>query len=610
MERRVRMRKRIVILGGGYGGVYAGKLLHKKLRKEKDIEIVLIDKKPYHTLMTELHEVAGNRTPEDSVKVELSKIFANRKVQVVLDEVEEIDFEKRQLKSAKNQTYDYDYLVIGTGARPTFYGVEGADQYAFTLWSYEDALVIREHILEMFRKAEIETDPIKRRELLTFVVVGGGFTGVELVGEIVEWSKKLCKEYEINHEELRIINVDALPSIVTNLSEKLQRKAIRHLEKIGVEVILNAPISQVSEKSVLINEGEKIITNTCIWTAGVKSSEFSERLGLTPGHNGGIKTNAYMQSVDYKNVYVVGDNVSYIEEGVGPLPKIVETAHFTAETAVHNIVADLKEKEKVEHKSNYHGVMVSLGSKYAVASLGGNKKRDFSGWFAMLMKHMVNMFYLLQIAGINRVWKYLMHEFFHIKDRRSFVGGHFSKASPNFWLVPLRLYLGVMWLIEGINKINQGWLKEAKMVASNAVSGATPMSDATAAASAVAEAAAEYGEPLIKNVPSIIQWGIDHVVAPYAIPFQTIMVLAEIVIGLCLIAGLFTFLSSVISVGMTVAIALTGMADASILWFFFGGIALIGGSGSTFGLDYYVLPWLKAHWKKIGLVQKSYMYFD
>ena len=126
--------KKIVILGGGYGGVVTGKHLAKLFKKDKDVSIQLIDRNPYHTLLTELHEVAANRAPEDSVKIELKKIFAGQKVDVVLDSIDNIDFAAKELRSAKT-TYKYDYLVIGTGCKPTFFGIPGAEEHSLTLWS-------------------------------------------------------------------------------------------------------------------------------------------------------------------------------------------------------------------------------------------------------------------------------------------------------------------------------------------------------------------------------------------------------------------------------------------------------------------------------------------
>src|SRR5690606_3764926 len=141
------LMKRIVVLGGGYGGVLTTKKLAKLLKRHRDYRIMLIDKKPYHTLLTELHEVAANRVDEASIKIELKKIFAGfSNVDVVLDEISNIDFENQKLKS-EIATYSYDYLVIGTGSKPIFWGIPGAEEYSLTLWSYEDTMKLKEHIL-------------------------------------------------------------------------------------------------------------------------------------------------------------------------------------------------------------------------------------------------------------------------------------------------------------------------------------------------------------------------------------------------------------------------------------------------------------------------------
>lgn len=163
--------KKIVILGGGYGGVLTAKKLAKKFKKNKDVEITLIDRNPYHTLLTELHEVAANRAPEDSIKIDLKKIFAGLKVDVVLDEISNIDFKSRKLKSDK-ATYAYDYLVIGTGSKPTFFGIPGAEENTFSFWSYDDAVALKRQIRDMYTKAAMEKNPAVRRAMLTFVIIG------------------------------------------------------------------------------------------------------------------------------------------------------------------------------------------------------------------------------------------------------------------------------------------------------------------------------------------------------------------------------------------------------------------------------------------------------
>lgn len=641
------MPTKIVIIGGSYAGVKAGKTLHKKFKDNDDVEITLIDKNPYHTLMTELHEVAGHRTEPDSIKIDLFKIFAGRKVDVVIDEIRDIDFEKQVLRSDGNE-YPYDYLIIAAGNEANFFGTKGAEEHAFTLWSYEDAMRIRQHVEEMFLKASYEKDYDKRRKLLTFAVCGGGFTGVEMAGELGEAKNHLSEKYGIDKSEVTIYNIEALDRILNMLESDNQVKKVedKYYRKLGIELLKNSMIVEVTEDSIVLERGEVIDTYTLIWTAGIKNCRFSSSLGLDTDKFGRIKVNSHMQTMNYNNVYAAGDNAQYEDED-GKMPQIVEAAEQSGHTAALNIAADIEKTDKHVHKQNYHGFMVSIGSRKAVANTGFKT----SGWFAMLIKHMVNFYYGFLVGGLRQFWSYIRHEFFHIKNKRSFVGGHFSKASPNFWLVPFRIWLGFMWLVEGVKKVDEGWLKEPKMFSSTAlntiIQGSGNAADSTAgatqAAETVTEAAADavssatgaadgvvetvsnlpsfaqwvvnhspqgWGQPLMGDIPGFMQWIIDKIVAPYAVPFQTMMVVAEIIIGLCLIAGLFTFLCSAISVVMTVGITLTGMSDATIIWYFFGGIALIAGAGSTFGLDYYIMPIIKRWWSKIGIVRKSYLYFD
>lgn len=640
------MVTKIVIIGGSYAGVKAGKTLGKKFKDDDNVEITLIDKNPFHTLMTELHEVAGHRTNPDSIKIDLFKIFAGRKANVVVDKIKNIDFQNQVIRSEKCE-YEYDYLVIAAGNEANFFGTKGAEINAFTLWSYEDAIMIRQHIEEMFLKASYEKDMNERKRLLTFAVCGGGFTGVEMAGELGEAKNHLAEKYGVDKSEVTIYNIEALDRILNMLESDDQVRKVedKYYKKLGIELVKNSMIVEVNEKFIVLERGEIINTYTLIWTAGIKNCEFSRSLGLDTDKAGRIKVNEYMQTMNYSNVYAAGDNAVYEDED-GRMPQIVEAAEQSAHTASLNIAAEIEKTEKHAHKQNYHGFMVSVGSRKAVADTGFKT----SGWFAMLIKHMVNFYYGFLVGGLRQFWSYIRHEFFHIKNKRSFVGGHFSKASPNFWLVPFRLWLGFMWLVEGVKKVDEGWLREPKMFSSTALNsiiqgagnaadstaGATQYAtvteaatDAVASATGGADAVAEtvsslpgfaqwivnhtpqgWGQPLVGDVPGFMQWIIDKIVAPNAVPFQTMMVVAEIIIGLCLIAGLFTFLCSAVSVVMTVGITLTGMSDATIIWYFFGGIALIAGAGSTFGLDYYLMPVLKRKWKSIGIVRKSYLYFD
>ncbi|WP_172256505.1 FAD-dependent oxidoreductase [Saccharibacillus deserti] len=623
--------KKIVVLGGGYGGVLTAKKLAKNFKKNTDVQIQLIDRNPYHTLLTELHEVAANRTPEDAVKIDLKKIFAGLKVDVILDEIENIDFTERSLKG-KQAAYAYDYLVIGTGSKPTFFGIPGAQENSYTLWSYDDAVRLKDRFRQMFTEAAKESDLAVRREKLSFVVVGAGFTGVELIGEMAEYRSELCREFYIDPSEVRMIVADMAPKILPLLPDKLIAKSERYLKKLDIEIITGKQITGVSETGVELGD-QKLTARTVIWTAGVEGAEILDKLDVQQKGRKRIETNDKLQSLDHENVYVVGDNIFFIPEGEErPVPQMVENAEHAAPLIAHNITADIKGGTKKSYKPAFHGMMVSIGSRYGVASVGlPGKFFSLTGFFAMFAKHAINVLYLFTVLGFNKVWTYLMHEIFHAHDRRTFLGGHFSKRSPNFWLVPLRVFVGWMWLHEGWDKLqkviddpNNIFLippdpnADVVSAASEAVGNVASTVDAQTAASAVENAGQAvqaipvpgFVSDMVSSMMDLMFYSGDGGYTWLATAFQVGMVAAEIIFGLMLIAGLFSAIASIATIGMGLMIWSSGMAPTDMWWYWFSAFALIGGSGSIFGLDYYVLPWLKKHWKKTWFAKRWYLYTD
>jgi len=446
--------KKVVVLGGGYAGVLTAKKLAKKFKKNKDVQITLIDKQSYHTMLTELHEVAAGRVNEESIRMDLKRIFAGRNVDVVLDEITNIDFDKKVLTS-KETTYEYDYLVMGTGCKPTFFGIPGSE-HAHQLWSYTDAVNLREHILNMFRQAALTSDKEKRRELLTFVTVGAGFTGVEMAGELGEWKDELCRSFHIDKEEVTLYVVDFAPKVLPMYPDKLVRKAERRLIKLGNELVMNSAVSEIHADKVVLNKGEKVInTRTVIWAAGIEGSDIVDQAQVEKAGRGRIVTNGHLQAKDYADVYVVGDNIFYIPEGEErPVPQMVENAEHSAPVVAHNIAADIKGGEYKTYKPTFHGSMVCIGSRYGVAQVGmPGMWFNLSGFFAMASKHLINLVYFVQVLGFNKIWSYLMHEFFHTKNNRSMVGGLLSNSAPVFWKFPLRVFVGFMWLQQGLTKL-------------------------------------------------------------------------------------------------------------------------------------------------------------
>ncbi len=665
--------KKIVVLGGGYAGVLTAKKLAKKFKKNKEVQITLIDKQSYHTMLTELHEVAAGRVNEESIRMDLKSIFAGRNVNVVLDEITNIDFNQKVLTS-QDATYEYDYLVMGTGCKPTFFGIPGSEN-AHQLWSYTDAVNLREHILNMFRQAALTSDKEKRRELLTFVTVGAGFTGVEMAGELGEWKDELCRSFHIDKDEVSLYVVDFAPKVLPMYPDKLVRKAERHLIKLGNQLVMNSAVSEIHENKVILNKGETVInTRTVIWAAGIEGSDIVDQAQVEKAGRGRIVTNGHLQAKDYKDVYVVGDNIFYIPEGEErPVPQMVENAEHSAPVVAHNIAVDIKGGEYKTYKPTFHGSMVCIGSRYGVAQVGmPGMWFNLSGFFAMASKHLINLVYFVQVLGFNKIWSYLMHEFFHTKNNRSMVGGLLSNSAPVFWKFPLRIFVGFMWLQQGLTKLPKvihdfnnvfllpsppkadavgaasGAVSDAVSAASGAVaevvsaaSGAVTEA-VTAASGAVTEAVNQVASngggdiftqlaDLVHNfmdwiavlpvpgfVETMVNWSMNaFFYTPDGTEFTSLarlvqggMIFGEIIFGGMLIIGLFTPVAAIGTIAMGCMIWASGMAPTEMLWYLVGGFALIGNSGMVLGLDYYVWPWLRDVMKRIPLLRKWYLYVD
>lgn len=680
-------KTKIVVLGGGYGGVEAAKVLNRRLGRDESVSITLIDRNPYHTLMTELHEVAGFRTEPEAVQISYKRIFGGTKVAVVCDEIVGVDFQAKVLKSGTAE-YGYDYLVLGTGGNPEFFGTEGVQENCFTLWSLEDALRIREHVENRFRAAAKAASVDERRHDLTFAVAGAGFTGIELAGELVEAADVFCRKYHIDRNEVRVVVIEAQGSILPILAEKPAKAAMRHLLRKKAEILLNAPIVKAEPGKIHLKDGTVVQAGTFVWTCGIQASDFTAKLALTKGRvskdaaavstpdgihglaftrfapsdrrpageRGRIEVNEYLQSVDHDDVYLTGDVVWYQHDGK-PVPQVVENALQSAHVVATNIAAAVGVGKKHRYAPNYHGFLVSVGSKYAVAHVMGI---SLYGYFAMFMKHLVNLHYLWGVAKFNSCWGYLQEEFFQVKHRRSMVGGQLAAKVPAYWVLPLRLWLGLMWVVEGVNKYLEGWLDfgsgsksgwmfskgvvqaggasdataAASVAASSSDAGAAAWSgleaaasstaDATAAASAAAPAAGaaaghaaglDLGSTILSPDNPLTTWFrqtfMDGIAAhlPYQL-FQLSIVGVETAIGLALLAGLFTWPAAALSMVMCLVFTVSGFFAWNQLFYFFAAVALLGGAGRIVGLDYWVLPWLRRFWNGLGWVQRWHLYVD
>ncbi len=671
------MEKKIVVLGAGYAGVLAAKKLAKRFKKFKDVSVAIIDKHPFHTMLTELHEVAANRVDQNSIKVSLKRVFAERGVEVITDTALSIDFKAKRV-IGKSEAYPYDILVLAAGSKPCFFGVPGADEYTFKLWSYKDAVVLKQHIHKSFYMAACEANMEEKKRLLTFYVVGAGFTGVEMAGELAEYVPILCEQYEIDHDLVSIYEVDILDRVVPMLPEKLSVKVERQLQRMGVSVEMNTSVVNIGSDFIETErngERRRQSVGTVIWAAGTESADITKKAAETLSNEGRgrIRTNAYLQSADNPDVFVIGDNVFYIPEGQErPVPQMVENCEQSSDVCANNIYCAITGKGEMDkYDPTFHGVMVSIGGRHGVAHVGfPNAMISLPSFLAMFVKHFINIIYFVQLLGWNKVFSYMWHEFFTIRNCRSFVGGHFSNRTPSFLLVPLRVWLGLVWIFEGVMKVVEGWLQSPMLTeffgsanawynnilssaakgafaAADVVSSATvspppgPTPEAVTSATGAGQQAAEQIGTVLFN----IDWGwingifvsgkdLAHsTISDYAfklnmpmmnsfidanvlsssqaqIGMQMFIVLAEIIIGVLLVFGFFTTPAAIFSLVLQFMFVTTTGLYLSTFWMVFAGIAVLIAAGRIFGVDYYFMPYLKRKWKRLPLIRKSYLYND
>jgi NADH dehydrogenase len=517
---------------------------------------------------------------------------------------------------------------MASGCKTAYFGVKGAEENAFPLWSYHDAVRLRDHIESMFRGAVSQTDPDRRKAMLTFYIVGCGFTGVEMAGELAEYVPVLCNKFHIDREEVRIFNVDVLDKIMYILPDKARNRAMRRLEKLGITVKLKTNITGVDKDSIEYITGDvasKDCTNTVIWAAGIQGSDIaqkSEALGLQPETRGRIATDKYLRSLTHPSVYAAGDNIFYIPEGEdNPVPQMVENCEHCAPVIAENILAEVSGAQpRREYKPRFHGVMICIGGRYGTAHAGlPGKFAVLPSFIAMLAKHFINVVYFMQVLGFNKSISYITNEFFTIRNKRSFLGGHFSNRGPLFFLLPLRLFLAFHFMYSAYVRWATGFLdapllRERFEQVANAF---RPIPFDIANINILDQihfmVFVENGFMNLWLQKTSVSWFLTNFVVntpANEMFWQYAIVIFEALLAGAFFFGLFTTLASLGGIfAMAVFMLTVGLAQP-IWWVVFASFACLFTGSRILSLDYYVMPWLKARWKKCRFVKKWYLFID
>lgn len=389
------MSKEIVILGAGYGGLLTALTLRNHIGKD-EANITIINKYPTHQLITELHRLAGGTTTEKAISFELEKLFKGKDVNVVVQEVKSFNVKNKEVFLADGAVLSYDKLVVALGSQTGFFGIPGLEENSMVLKSVEDANHIYQHIenkIAAYAKSKDNADA-------TIVIGGGGLTGVELVGEIVDHFPKVARKYGVDFNDLNIKLVEAGPKILPVLPDDLIERATESLSARGVEFLTGLPVTGVEGNVISLKDGSTITANTFVWTGGVAALPIVQESGLECDRGKAI-IDEYLRSKSHPDVYVVGDaSVSLPEDGGRPLyAPTAQNAWQMGETCGYNLFAELRGQKLEEFDPINSGTLASLGRKDGVAVVGGTNIK-LKGIPASLMKEASHVRYLSHIKAL------------------------------------------------------------------------------------------------------------------------------------------------------------------------------------------------------------------
>lgn len=401
--------KTIVIVGGGFAGLNAAKILGR----EKSLRVIVLDRRNHHLFQPLLYQIAtAGLSPADITQPIRTILRRYRNVEVYLDKVDRVDVETRQVITEKHR-YSYDYLILACGASHSYFGHDDWEDFAPGLKTVEQATEIRRRILMAYELAEQAKSPEERSALLNFVIIGGGPTGVELAGAIGEISHQtLDADFrKINPAESCIYLVEAGPRILAGFSPESSERAERDLKKFGVTVLTNSRVSGVSAQGVSI--GEKFIpARTVIWAAGVKPSSVGASLGVPMDQTGRVIVGPDLTIPGYREVFVLGDQAHFAHTASGqPLPGVAPVAIQQGRYAARTILRELRGGERKPFHYIDKGMLATIGRADAVAEVAGVRLGGWIAWMAWLVVH---IFYLIGFKNrvlvlIQWMWSYITY---------------------------------------------------------------------------------------------------------------------------------------------------------------------------------------------------------
>lgn len=376
---------KILILGGGFGGIRAALDLEKNLKDEA--QITLIDKNGYHLFLPALYEVASaynvKRDPfavrlKKSICIPYSTIFEGKKVDFLQDEVTKIDLNGKKV-FADARVFEYDYLLIALGSQTNDFGIPGVKEYAYQFKSIDDALMVNKKLEESIKRSSVSY-PVK------IFICGGGFTGVELAAELSCCAKKIARVNKVKHKSHMLTLFEAGPKILPMIPEEKRQHIMQRLTKLGISVMANSPVEEVGPDFIKLKNGQNMDGDIIVWTAGIKANEL---VGKMP-------VDEFLRVKNLENIFAVGDNVEFIDPKTQkPVSALAYVANDQGKAAAKNIMNTIRGKSLKPYKPFYSVWVAPAGGKYAIAHLWrGIHITGFWGW---VVRELIDLRYMLSI---------------------------------------------------------------------------------------------------------------------------------------------------------------------------------------------------------------------
>lgn len=404
-------RPRVVVVGAGFGGLTAA----RAFGGHDEVEVLVLDRNNYHGFWPLLYQVATAGLEPSSIAYPVRAILRKyRNVEFQMAEVRGVDFERKQVLADGAQV-SYDYLVLAAGSANNYFGNEALAEETIGLKDIDDAEALRNKVLCVFEAAAREQDPARQQALMTFVIVGGGPTGVELAGAFAELIHHvLRKDFPmLDVSQARVILVEALDQLLLTFPPNLQEAARRRLEQMGVQVMFGKPVASVDDGVVAFKDGSSLAASTVVWTAGVKAAELAEALDVPRARGGRVKVTPTLNLPERPEVFVVGD-MAYLEgyQDGNPYPMVAPVAIQQGQQAAKNILALAEGREPRPFRYRDRGQLATIGRRAAVMDAFGLRLSGLLAWFGWLFVHLIQLigFRNRLVVLINWAYNYIAYE--------------------------------------------------------------------------------------------------------------------------------------------------------------------------------------------------------